>query len=86
MNDRIILLVTWRDAVSNHVGWAKTADVHKQQCPVVHSVGFELRRTKRHLTLISSVMEDECSGDLSIPLGMIIREEILQPGPTIKAR
>jgi hypothetical protein len=29
-------------------------------------------------------MEDECSGDLSIPLGMIIREEILQGGPVKK--
>lgn len=74
-----LLLVIWRDAISNHVGWAKTAEVAKQQCPVVRSVGFELRRTKRHLTLVSSEMEDECSGDLSIPLGMIVNEKELIP-------
>lgn len=72
-----LLLIHWYDAVSNHAGWAKRADVEKQQCPVVRSVGYELKRTKRHLTLASSIMDDECSGDLTIPLGMIIREQEL---------
>jgi hypothetical protein len=78
MTDRALLLVMWRDAVSNHSGWAKTADVAKQQPPIVRSVGWEVRRTKRHLTLVASVMDDECSGDLTIPLGMIIEEHLLE--------
>lgn len=71
-----LLQVTWRDAVSNHSGWAKKTDVEKQQCPVVRSVGWELKRTKRHLTLVASVIEndDDVSGDVTIPLGMIIKE------------
>jgi hypothetical protein len=43
-----------------------------------------MRRTKRFVTLTASIVDDECDGDVTIPLGMIIREEILQAGPVKK--
>lgn len=72
-----LLLIVWHDAVSNHAGWASKAEVARQEPPVVRSVGWEIRRTKRKLTLASSIMADECSGDLTIPLGMIVSEKEL---------
>lgn len=72
-----LLLVTWRDAVSNHIGWASKADVEKQECAIARSVGWELKRTKTKLTLVSSLVDDEVGGDLTIPIGMIVREEEL---------
>ena len=41
-------------------------------------MGWELKRTKRHLTLVASILEDEGSGDLTIPLGMIVAEKELK--------
>lgn len=74
-----LLLVTWHDAVSSHVGWKKQDDVKKQQPATVRSVGWELRRTKRALTLAASLVDDECDSDVTIPLGMILSEKELKP-------
>lgn len=74
-----LLLITWHDAVSGHVGWKKLDDVKKQQPATVRSVGWEVRRTKRALTLTASLVDDECDGDVTIPLGMILREQELAP-------
>ena len=72
-----LLLVTWHDAVSDNVGWKKLADVRKQQPATVRSVGWEIRRTKRALTLAASLVDDECDGDVTIPIGMILSEREL---------
>lgn len=78
MSDRRLLIVTWYDAVSDDAGWKSIEKVAKQQPPVVRSVGWEIRRTKRHVTLAASIIEDHCDGDVTIPLGMIIRERELK--------
>lgn len=75
----ILLKITWHDAVSDEVGWKKLEKLKRQQPAVVQSVGFEIKRTKRYLTLAASLVDDECDGDVTIPVGMIIREEILEP-------
>ena len=77
MTQRRLLLVTWRDAISNHSGWKDINAVSKQQAPIVRSVGWEIRRTKRALTLVASIVEDECDGDVTVPIGMILREDEL---------
>ncbi len=74
-----LLLVTWHDAVSDDSGWKKLAKVRKQQPATVRSVGWEIRRTRRALTLAASLVDDECDGDVSIPIGMILSEKELQP-------
>ncbi len=68
-----LLLVTWHDAVSDDSG------VKKQQPATVRSVGWEIRRTRRALTLAASLVDDECDGDVTIPIGMILSEKELQP-------
>jgi hypothetical protein len=72
-----LLLVVWHDAVSGEVGWKKTNHVQKQQPATVRSVGWEIRRTKRALTLAASLVDDECDGDVTIPIGMILSEREL---------
>lgn len=74
-----LLLVTWHDAVSDTVGWKKLSDVKRQQPATVRSVGWEIRRTKRALTLAASLVDDECDGDVTIPIGMILGEKELKP-------
>lgn len=72
-----LLYVVWRDAVSNHVGWGQLADIDKQRTPIVHSVGWQRRRSKTELTIVASIMDEEGSGDLTIPVGMIVSEKEL---------
>jgi hypothetical protein len=38
-----------------------------------------LRRTKRALTLVASLVDDEGDGDVTIPIGMILSEKELKP-------
>ena len=79
MSEARILLVVWHDAVSDTVGWKKLEHLKRQQPATVRSVGYEIKRTKRYLTLAASLVDDECDGDVTIPLGMILREQELVP-------
>ena len=74
-----LLLITWHDAYSDHSGWKPLAKVRKQQPATVRSVGWEVRRTKRAVTLAASVVDDECDGDVTIPIDMILAEKELKP-------
>ena len=73
-----LLLITWHDARSEHAGWEKLETIAKQSPATVRSVGWELKRTKRHVTLVASIVEDDGSGDVTIPLGMVISEKELK--------
>lgn len=79
IDGRPLLLVTWRDAVSNHVGWEKLDTIAKQTPVTVRSVGWLLRRTRRHITLVASIVDDEGSSDVTIPTGWIISEKEIKP-------
>lgn len=75
-----LLLVQWRDAVTNHSGWEKLTVIAKQGAEPVQSVGWELKRTsgkQGKLTLVASVSGDEGSQDVTIPLGWILSEKEL---------
>lgn len=74
---RPLLLVRWRDAVTGGSGWRKRKKVRKQRCPIVKSVGWELERTDHELTLVSSMVDNEVDGDVTIPLGWIVEERRL---------
>jgi hypothetical protein len=73
-----LLLVEWKDAVTNHSGWEKLAVIAKQGTEPVKSVGWELKRTKTKLTLVASISGDEGSQDVTIPLGWIVSERELK--------
>lgn len=74
-----LLLVHWHDAVSAHSGWKSEEDVKKQEPAIVRSVGWEMKRTKRFLTIAASLVDGDCDGDVTIPLGMIFREQEITP-------
>lgn len=74
IDGRPLLLVTWRDAVSYHAGWEKLDTIAKQTPVTVRSVGWLLKRTKQHITLVASIVEDEGGSDVTIPTGWIISE------------
>lgn len=75
---RPLLLVTWRDAATNHAGWAKLTEIAAATPPIVRSVGWLLKRTKRHIVIAASIVGDEGSCDVVIPLGMIVSEKELK--------
>lgn len=78
IDGRPLLLVQWYDATSNHSGWEKIDTIAKQTPPVVRSVGWLIRRTKRHITLVASIVGDEGSSDVTIPASWIISEKELK--------
>lgn len=74
-----LLLVQWRDAVTNHAGWSPLKEIAKQGPELVRSVGWELRRTKTKLTLVASITGEDGSQDVTIPLPWIVSEKELKP-------
>ncbi len=73
-----LLLVTWLDACSDDAGWKPLSKVSAQKLARVRSVGWALKRTRTHLTLVASIVDDHCDGDVTIPLGMIVSEKELK--------
>ena len=72
-----LVLLTWVDAVSDESGWKSIEKVQSQRPPVVRSVGWVVKRTKTHITLAASIIEDHCDGDVTVPVGMVKKEELL---------
>lgn len=75
IDGRPLLLVRWRDAATNHAGWEKLTTIAAQTPPIVVSVGWLIKRTKHHITLVASIVGDEGSCDVTIPVGMIVSEK-----------
>lgn len=73
-----LLLVSWRDAASHHIGWASLSDIAKIKAPIAQSVGWEVTRDLTQLVICSSLVDDEGSLTTVIPLGMIVSEELLR--------
>ncbi len=72
-----LLLVIWRDACSDDSGGKPLAKITAQKPMRVKSVGWLVKRTRTHLTLVGSIVADHCDGDVTIPLGMILSEKEL---------
>ena len=72
-----LLLVTWFDACSDDSGWKPLKKITAQKPMRVRSVGWLVKRTRTHLTLVGSIVADHCDGDVTIPLGMILSEKEL---------
>jgi hypothetical protein len=72
-----LLLVTWRDACSDDSGWKPLKKITAQKPMRVKSVGWLVKRTRTHLTLVGSIVADHCDGDVTIPLGMTLSKKEL---------
>lgn len=72
-----LVRILWTDAVSSEAGWKETDKVRRQKPPLVKSVGWVIARTGTHITLAASILGNECDGDVSIPIGMVKREDEL---------
>jgi hypothetical protein len=77
-----LLVVTWVDAASHHLGWAEPDEVDGTGLHRVQSVGWERRRIgaapEGFLQLVASLVDDgSMSGDVLIPLGTILEEREL---------
>lgn len=66
-----LVLIKWVDAVTDNHGWRALDDIRKCEPSKCQSVGWILNHTKTHVTLVSSLGEGDCDGDITIPVGMI---------------
>ena len=83
-----IVLVEWIDAEEHgEVGWNNLKaqlKYAKKECPLMHSVGFEVWRDDNHIALLSTIGEKECSTIEKIPMGYIKSIKLLTPSKTSK--
>lgn len=70
-------LIEWHDAYSGNHTWFKAERLTDEDQPHrIFTMGFEVMRTERHVTLSMSVTENEQLCDLfTIPLAMVVREQ-----------
>ena len=74
-----LLLVTWRDVVSKHLGWGVLDEMKKERAPHCQTIGWEVQREYGELMLVSTICDDEASLLTIIPEGMILSEKELSP-------
>ena len=80
--------VVWIDAEEHgEIGWnslkAQLKYV-KKPCPLMRTIGFEVWRDAKHIALISSIGDNECSSVEKIPIGFIESITKLNKGRTVK--
>ena len=70
-------LIEWHDAYSGDHKWVALSDLADRAAPLVtYSIGFEIRRDDKHITLAMTVNDEEkVSNLMTIPLAMIVREQ-----------
>lgn len=80
MKKRPLLLVEWEDAFNgNHVWFDVDSAPTDPEPVIVTTVGFELSRTKKRLTLVMSVADNHTACDaFTIPVGMIRKQRVLE--------
>jgi hypothetical protein len=75
-----LIKVTWRDAFDHdETGWTHKDDLLKvlQRDVLVESVGFEYHQDEKYLTLVGDYEGDDFSRITRIPVGMILKRELL---------
>lgn len=70
-------LIEWHDAYNGEHNWIKLNELSKEQDPcVIQTIGFEVIRTEKYVTLAMSVTNNEQVCDLfTIPLAIVVREQ-----------
>lgn len=66
-----LVLVKWIDAITGNHGWRPIEEVQKGRPCQCETVGWILKQTKAYVTLVSSLGEGDCDGDITIPMGMV---------------
>lgn len=75
-------LIEWEDAYNGNHGWIEVGTIPKKVEPlIVRTVGFEVRRSKKRVTLAMSYGnsrdEPTCCDLFTIPIAMIRKERTL---------
>jgi len=80
--------VVWIDAEEHgEIGWNNLKSqlkYAKTPCPLMRSIGFEVWRDAKHIALLSTIGEKECSTIEKIPIGFIHSITKLNKGKTVK--
>ena len=80
--------VMWVDAEEHgEIGWNNLKaqlKYAKQPCPLMRSIGCEVWRDAKHIALLSTIGDKECSTIEKIPMGFINSITKLNRGKTVK--
>ena len=83
-----IAKVVWVDAEeSGDIGWnclKETLKKAKLPCPIMISVGHILYKDDKHISLVSTIGNNECGRLEKIPVGFIVSIEFLEGGENAK--
>ena len=78
-----IVEVVWIDAEEHgEIGWnnlKSQLSYAKKPCPLMRSVGYEVWRDAKHIALLSTIGEKECSTVEKIPIAFVESTVILIP-------
>lgn len=66
-----LAVVEWEDA-AHEFGWQEGV-IPEPKTVIVRSVGYVIKRTKKHILLAQSIAEDNHAQTLQIPKGMVIK-------------
>ena len=70
-----IVEVIWEDAVEEGgTGWNDLRDMMreaKKPCPIMHTVGYLVHQSDKHIAVLSTIGGDECSTLEKIPNGFL---------------
>jgi len=75
-------LIDWHDAYTGNHAWARLNEL-PETIPIhlVSTLGFEIARDEKHVTLCMSIGPEEAEDErsvmnlMTIPIGMIVREQ-----------
>ena len=67
--------IIWKDAEERgEVGWNNLKEqlkFAKKPCPTIKNIGYEIYRNYKHISLLHSIGENECSSIEKIPIACI---------------
>lgn len=63
--------IKWVDAITDNHGWRPIEDVRKGVPSKCQTVGWIIKQTKTHITVVGTIGEGDCDGDITIPMGMV---------------
>lgn len=69
---RNAVIVYWRDAEVD-VGWERASSSEDREAPLITSLGFILKRTKKEIVLAADVSKDDTNRRIVIPASWIDR-------------
>lgn len=81
-----IVLVTWKDIVTEATGWVDKPDAHKAEPDICYSVGFLIHSDQKKIVIAMSESDEEINHTIVIPRGAVTNVQTLKEPRRAKRR